>query len=359
MRRTSPLIVGGGPAAAATAIGLPQSGLRPVILERQRVVGDAICGGFLSWATIARLERLGISTAAIGAHPVRDLRVLTAQQSAQVRLPECGAGLSRHALDQALLARAEALGAGIERGVHARSIDETSVELADGSTLAADHIVLATGKHDVRSHMRARHPGKPTHGIRWRLKATPRLRELLDGRIELHLFRGGYAGLVLQEDGTANLCLAVSGGRWDEEGRNPAGLLEALARELPELEHRIGIAAAIGNPDAIANVPYGWRAGPEAGGLYRVGDQAGVIPSIAGEGIDIALASGSAAATAIVRRDGPVAFHKSLLQTLQRPMRVAGGIWRMAERPAGAAALVSAMRLAPPAANLIARLTRV
>ena len=53
--------------------------------------------------------------------------------------------------------------------------------------------------------------------------------------------------------------------------------------------------------DAIAAVPYGWHARQTTPGLFRIGDQAGVIPSLAGEGNGIALASGRSAAEAFLQ----------------------------------------------------------
>ncbi|MDD1451839.1 FAD-dependent monooxygenase [Sphingomonas sp. H160509] len=46
MRRTPALIVGGGLAGAATAIGLARASLPHLLVERSRETGDAICGGF-------------------------------------------------------------------------------------------------------------------------------------------------------------------------------------------------------------------------------------------------------------------------------------------------------------------------
>ena len=60
MRRTPALIVGGGLAGAATAIGLARAGLPHLLVERSRETGDAICGGFLSWRTLETLAGLGI-----------------------------------------------------------------------------------------------------------------------------------------------------------------------------------------------------------------------------------------------------------------------------------------------------------
>ena len=60
--------------------------------------------------------------------------------------------------------------------------------------------------------------------------------------------------------------------------------------------------------EAVAGVPYGWRALATEAGLYRIGDQAAVIASIAGDGIAIALASGAAAANACLAGESAESF---------------------------------------------------
>ncbi|WP_447407143.1 hypothetical protein, partial [Clostridium perfringens] len=82
-------------------------------------------------------------------------------------------------------------------------------------------------------------------------------------------------GIVLQEDGSANLCLAVHRSRLAAAG-SPAALLASLAAEAPVLAERLADLDDDLPIDAIANVPYGWRARGTEPGLYRLGDQAGV-----------------------------------------------------------------------------------
>ncbi len=66
-----------------------------------------------------------------------------------------------------------------------------------------DGLFLATGKYDLRNLPRPRRAGDPALGLRLRLPASAAREALLAGSIELHLFAGGYAGVVLQEDGSA------------------------------------------------------------------------------------------------------------------------------------------------------------
>uniref|UniRef100_UPI0035B054B3 FAD-dependent oxidoreductase n=1 Tax=Sphingopyxis sp. TaxID=1908224 RepID=UPI0035B054B3 len=65
------IVVGAGPAGSAAAIGLARAGAKVLLLERSRETGDALCGGFLSWQTRARLDALGIDRAALGGETVR------------------------------------------------------------------------------------------------------------------------------------------------------------------------------------------------------------------------------------------------------------------------------------------------
>ena len=356
MRRTPALIVGGGPAGAALAIGLARAGAPHLLVERTRETGDAICGGFLSWRTLDRLATLGVESDQLNRDRLTEVRLFARGRTATAALPRPALAVSRRRLDTLLLARAEQEGAAVERGVAVRAIEGRTARTADGAELAADTLFLASGKHDVRGLARpAEARGKdPTLGLRVRLPAASALTRLLAGAIELHLFPGGYAGLCLQEDGSANLCLAVHRSRL--EGGSPDALLARLGRDLPALGDRLAFADAAAPVDAIANVPYGWRAHDAPPGVVRLGDQAGVIPSLAGEGMGIAVASGIAAARDYARDPAMPGWQPRFARRLARPIGVAGLVRRVAESRLAAPALVAAR---PALIDALARLTRV
>lgn len=351
------MIVGGGPAGAAAAILLAKGGAKPLLLERTSEPHDVVCGGFLGWDGLAALEGLGIDPAALGAHPISRLRLAAAGRIAEAELPHLAAGLSRRTLDTVLLARAATAGAAIERGVRVSGAAPGTIRLADTTTIEAQSIFLATGKHDLRGLARP-HDRAGSVGLRVRLAPSAKLTRALSGTIELHLFEGGYAGLLLQDDGSANLCLSIAPGRLAAAGGRPEGLIAALAQEAPLLSERFG-AGVPGKWIAIAGVPYGWRASDTVAGLFRLGDQGAVIASLAGDGVAIALSSGRRAAETWLQGGDAPAYQSAFARHARRSLAAASLLRSAAERPATAMAMLALLRRFPSLGALSARLTRI
>lgn len=357
MRRTAALIVGGGPAGSAAAIALARAGERPRLIERSTEAHDVVCGAFLGWDALAALRKLGVDAAALGARPIGRLRLIADSGRVETRLPRAAAGLSRRCLDDRLLAAARDAGAEVIRGRAARAADPSRrlLRLDDGAEMAADALLLATGKHELRGAQRPRDTGRDPVGLRTALSPSRSLDRSLEDVIELHLFDGGYAGLLLQEDGCANLCLSVSRRRIKRSGGIPK-LIRRLAEELPALRERLAEAEPIGW-SAVSGIPYGWWANRTEPGLFRLGDQGAVIASLAGDGIAIALESGLQAAAMIGK--GSEAFQHRLGKRTAFPLLVAEGLRWTAGRPLPRKLAIRLVGAFPSLTRLAARLTRV
>lgn len=359
MRRTDPLILGAGPAGCAAAIVLARAGARPLLVDRDAEAGDALCGGFLSWRTAERLGELGVDPAALGAHRVRRLALFGSGRPVEVAFPREAFGLSRKALDSALRRRAVEQGA--ELAIETvREVDGLHVTGRERDW-QAESLFLATGKHDLRGAARPRAAKDPALGLRLRIAPSTSLAKRLAGTIELHLFDGGYAGIVLQEGGSANVCLALRKSLLGETHGNPAALLARLAAGHPHFALRLEAGWQEARFDTIGAIPYGWSTADTVPGLFRLGDQAAVIPSLAGEGIDIALASGIAAAEAWLA-GGPAsapAYQRELHRRVSGPLRWAGAAWGLAERPAAATLALAAARRAPGMVSRLIEATRI
>ncbi|HEX8262397.1 MAG TPA: FAD-dependent monooxygenase, partial [Allosphingosinicella sp.] len=183
MRRTAALIVGGGPAGSAAAIGLARSGIETALVERSEGPRDMVCGGFLGWDSLAALERLGVDPGSLGARPIRTLRLISSSRQVEVPLPRLAAGLSRRSLDEALLAEAGRAGASIRRGrtVRAADLAGRSLRLDGDEAVAGDALVLATGKHELRGAARPIDISSRPLGLRTSIEPGRRLGASLDG----------------------------------------------------------------------------------------------------------------------------------------------------------------------------------
>lgn len=341
---TAPTIVGGGIAGAAAACALAAAGHPPLLIEREGGAHDKVCGEFLSVETVAGLRALGVEPLALGAKPIEEARLAHGRTLARSRLPFAAVSLSRRVLDEALLARAMALGARVERG---RGV--ARVEDVDG----AGGVFVATGKHTLRGV--ARPGGNGLAGLKMYYRLTPAQRDALSGAVELVLFTGGYAGLQLVEGDIANLCLLT---------RDATGGIEAAIGRAPHLRTRLeGAEPVLARPLAIANLPYGMvvEGHAQVPGRYLVGDQFAMIPSFTGDGMGMAISTARWAAAAWLEQGpgGADAYAARARQRLRGQVRLAAGLAEAGlQRSLGGAALAVA-RAFPGAIRWVAASTRV
>jgi flavin-dependent dehydrogenase len=356
-------VAGGGLAGAAAACLLARAGQPVVLVERQAQAADKVCGEFISAEAQAYLGRLGMDLATLGAHPIGALRLVHRTASVARRLPFAGVGLSRRVLDEALLGRAAQLGAEIRRGQVASLTQDRGPIVLDvgGAKLGADTLFLATGKHDLRGLRRTASPSDLV-GFKLHLRVAPAQRDALAGHVEILLLQDGYAGLQLIEGGLANLCLLVERSRLQSAGGNWDGLLDQLQRTEPHLRTRLAGAIPQMRPLSIFRVPYGFVHAPAADdppGIFRLGDQMGVIPSFTGDGMSIALHSAAVAASCYLAGGDAATYHRRIRGDIAGLIARAGAMYRIGSSAPGRAMLMRAAAIWPGGLGLAARMTRV
>ena len=351
-------VAGGGLAGAAAAMRLAEAGRRVILFEREAGAHDKVCGEFLSAEAAQELVALGLPPERLEAASIGAVRVAAGRTLATAALPFAAHGLSRRRLDEALLAAASARGVAVRRGVSVRGIapDGAGVAVATrGEAARADMALLATGKHDLAGWRRGR--ATDTIGLKLHLGLDEAQSRQVAGHVELALFRGGYAGLQLVEGGVANLCLVVTRARFAACGRD----WRRLVAEVPHLALRLaGATVRPGRPLAVAGMPYGWLAeDPISMPVYRLGDQAAVIPSFTGDGMAMALRSARAAASAILAGRPPAEFQQGLVRSFRGPVRLAGLLAGIAATQPAQQVLAAAARVAPALLAHLAMATRI
>jgi flavin-dependent dehydrogenase len=324
---TPAIVIGGGVAGAAAAIRLATAGREVTLFEREPGPVDKVCGEFLSREACEYLTALGLDLAALGAVGIDAVRWCAPRHTVEAPLPFSALSLSRRVLDEALLQRASSAGATVRRGVKVTALTRQPTgwvtHLDDGSELSAESVFLATGKHDLYGHQRPKGLQNDLVAFKLHYRLLPRQVEELGRHVELVPFDGGYAGLQQIEQGLANLCLVVRRARLHELGQRWERLLAAICSESPHLEARLaGATPRWARPLAAASIPYGYVR-RTSDGLWRLGDQAAVIPSFSGDGISIALHGAELAAHTLIQGGSADDYQRQLASDITGQMVLA------------------------------------
>lgn len=356
------LVIGGGLAGSMVAMRLAAAGRDVTLLEKERTAHHKVCGEFLSSEAVDYLSLAGVNPFDLGAATIRSIRLCSKQRVVEAALPFTALSLSRRALDAAMIARAAESGCNVRLGVLVDRVemhgDLWQAQLRNGELLCARTVFLANGKHDLRGWDRGRGVQGNLIGFKLHWQLAQAQTEALRDSMEMFLFPGGYGGLSLVEGDVANLCLVVRRsalrriGGWTE-------LLAALIDDNRILRQRLqGAKALWERPLAISSIPYGYLVG-SGSSLWRVGDQAAVIPSFTGDGMSIALHSGVLAAKMYLAGAGAEQYHRRLHTELSRGISLATLISRAMVTGAGRALMPLCLSLYPSAMRWIAASTRI
>ena len=309
--RWDAIVVGAGPAGAATALLLSRAGARVALLDRARFPRHKPCSEYLSPATTAILGRLDGVLEAVERAPhakVYGMKVVAPNGAAM-----CGrfAGrysfaLPRATFDTILLRAAERAGAVVRESVTVEDLvwDRRAVAgvvLRSGNgqrvTCSARVVVGADGLHSVV----ARRLGLLRSSAPRRVAFTAHVADVagVDGVGELHVGDAGYVGLGPVGEGVTTVALvlplrAVRAGERDYR----AGLFAELER-FPGLAGRFDPRRLVRG--VLATGPFAqWARRPYAAGALLVGDAADFYDPFTGQGIYAALRGAELAAATLV-----------------------------------------------------------
>jgi flavin-dependent dehydrogenase len=304
------IVVGGGPAGSVTAALLAERGRRVLLLDKARFPRHKACSEYVNAAGARLLADLGLERdlAALGAHRMEAMlihapggrRFLADFAAADPGGPAIG--LSRLRLDNLLLDRARAAGATVCESAHVRSLVREGgcvrgvVATIDGGrqTLRAPLTVGADGRHGIVA--RDLSLDAP---LRWprRTGLVAHYRDVsgLDRWGEMHVTRGGYAGLAPLEHGLVNVAYVTDSAAITDR----AGPLEALFEQglagIPEIADKLAAAERVGGIRGVG--PMAHRARRVAGdGFLLVGDAASFLDPFTGDGVYEALRGATLAA---------------------------------------------------------------
>jgi flavin-dependent dehydrogenase len=293
MRPFDVLVIGGGPAGATAALLLARAGRSVAVLEKTAFPRRKVCGEYIAPPAASFLRTLGIA-----AEPrVRRIAVWAGNRALQAPLPAPYAStLARDELDEILLAKAAESGATIFQPLKAVSLERGASGFLCTTTSApieARTVIAAHGSWEP-GHLptQERHPPKPSDLLAF--KAHFRSAELAPDTIALAPFPGGYGGLLMLGDGRATYACCIRREALEDVRR--AGVHAGDSVLDHGLAASAGLRAALGGVQRdgvwLASGPLrpGLRA-PYRDGVFAVGNAAGEVHPIVGQGISLAVQS--------------------------------------------------------------------
>ncbi|ABC80166.1 NAD(P)/FAD-dependent oxidoreductase [Anaeromyxobacter dehalogenans] len=282
------VVVGGGPAGLAFAAAAAARGLDVLVLERRRGPVDKACGEGVLPAGVEALERLGVR-ARLGpalARPLRELRWVDPSGAvARLALPGPGGlGVRRVALEAALRERAREAGAALEEGVEATDhrvlADRVRVRVAGGAAVEGRVLVAADGLGSPtrrRAGLERRVRGPERFGVR-------RHADVADAgdAVEVHFGDGAEAYVTPVGPRQVGVAFLFE--------RGAARSFEALLERFPALAARLE-GAAFATPARGAGPLARAARARVADRLVLLGDAAGYLDAVTGEGLSLAFGS--------------------------------------------------------------------
>ena len=298
------VVVGAGLAGSIAARGLARAGHRVLLVERTGFPRSKVCGCCLSSLATRTLEDIGLGELLddCGARPLEEVHLFAGPRPA--RVPIKGVyGLSRETLDARLAAAAVDSGAELLLHVRALVEDDGSVTLvAEGRsiTVTASAVILASG---LRSHEKLE-PARRDRSLVGvgALVPDPQHRHP-EGVVGMVIDRDGYVGIAPLEDGRLTIASAVRA----KALKASSGSGDVVKRILEKAD----LDWLVQDTTRFTGVPalHRHRVAVQEDRLLAVGDAAGFVEPITGEGMSWAIATGAAvvpSATALIRR-GPAA----------------------------------------------------
>ncbi|HEX8562082.1 MAG TPA: NAD(P)/FAD-dependent oxidoreductase [Flavobacterium sp.] len=301
MDRNEVLIVGGGIAGLTAAIHLAHSGIAVTVVEKHSYPRHKVCGEYISNEVLPYLESLDIDVASLGASQINQTEISTIDgKTISSTLPLGGFGISRFTFDHHLYQKALACGCRFvfETVTGIAFADEKfTVTLSDTSQIYTGVVLGAFGKRsniDQKMNRRFFEQKSAWLAVKAHYKGN-----FPSNVVALHNFNGGYCGVSKVEKDTTNICYLANYNTF-KRYRNISDYQHEVVCKNANLKKIFSESTLLlDKPLTISQVSFRPKL-PVENHVLMIGDSAGLIHPLCGNGMAMAIHSAKVASEMVI-----------------------------------------------------------
>ena len=298
-------ITGGGLAGLSLAIQLRRKGYSIILFEKEKYPFHKVCGEYISLESWDFLTSLGIDLTALKVPVISQLQVSAVNGKLLTqKLPLGGFGISRYRLDNLLMQIASAEGVVIKENTKVQDIKFVQDSFEIDCSVGIYKARVAAGSFGKRSNL----------DIKWKRPFTTAPKNKLNNyigvkyhakinfpldTIALHNFQNGYCGIVRIEDNNYNICYLTTADNLQQCNGDIKEMERLILSSNPHLKHLFSESElAHQSPITISQISFEKKSQVD-NHVLMIGDAAGMITPLCGNGMSMALHGSKIAAAHI------------------------------------------------------------
>ncbi len=285
-------IIGGGLAGLTAAIHLSKIGLKVILFEKNEYPKHKVCGEYISNEIVPYLNWLSLNISELNPTQISKLDFSTADgRMIHCDLPLGGFGVSRYVLDAFLYKKAiqngcEIIHDSVDTIVYENDVH--TISTLNNGVFTSEIVIGAFGKRStIDQKLKREFIQKKSH---WLAVKAHYSGEFPTDTVGLHNFEGGYCGVSKVENDVVNICYLASYDSF-KKYKNTEEYQNQIVSNNPHLKLIFDSAKMIFEaPLTISQVSFSKKKLLE-NHILMIGDSAGLIHPLCGNGMAIAIHS--------------------------------------------------------------------
>jgi flavin-dependent dehydrogenase len=294
------LIIGGGLAGLTAAIHLCQKNLKVTLIEKSAYPRHKVCGEYISNEILPYLRSVGVDVSELNPTKISKFEFSTTSgKMAKAALPLGGFGISRYALDDFLYQKALSKNCTIiKENVTDVSFSNDIFSVTTANQILTTKIVLgAFGKRSNVDQLLDRnffHKKSPWLAVKAHYSGN-----LDNDLVALHNFKGGYCGVSKVEHNIINICYLADYATF-KQYKNIEDYQQNVLYKNKHLKSVFESSTLLfDKPLTISQISFD-KKHPVENHILMIGDTAGLIHPLCGNGMAMAIHSAKIASELIL-----------------------------------------------------------